>query len=601
MYENLAPRSVDPPHIRAQAGKAKPNEAVKTKRARDIPERPKAGSPVNRDHLRESWEQFGDQNGLYSKKDHTVHAEAQEEKIGFKVVSSTSNEPKESTTTDSSETPENDLEQRIRAMTNAKVSNWAASVEHDDFEANATTTEQHKAMDLRVNDEEMQAQEERDTKGFSSTSQNSRRPRDRRPAKNGFRASRDPEWNRDLVPGKLPKPEIRVNRNKRLVNDMSVGKTLAEGQGAYLPGGIYNVKYQGTTRTFSCEDIEYYDDADYAMYGIPRHLRPNWKQDCPSIKPSWLKDSPASSGFYPDGIPTKDSDTYTMARDGTLQPRIRPKVNMSLRSAREEDMAQVKSLYNDYVVSGVHAIDSSPTSEEDWIQRWQEARADRKPFLVATLSDTLDQKFRKFLKKGEKERKARGDPLEKDRVYAAGRHGRANLNLDPADKIIGFAVSERFGQRHSIFDKTAEVFVYTHKDYQRHGVATMLIDQILSAHDTYYVSQRTQEVQTFMGPEDTAVNLGRGGVGMKKTVITAFYVRGDKEEEAMFRGKKGLLEEVFGFYQSSMMMNIGEKTIDGKIVPYVSLGVHFATAADLNQYMHGAVHARVGDLQGRLR
>ena len=231
-----------------------------------------------------------------------------------------------------------------------------------------------------------------------------------------------------------------------------------------------------------------------------------------------------------------------------------PKVNMYIRPARETDLQQVSELYGHYVRNTVSAIEFYPPPIGEWSLKLEEADRDSRPFMVAVLKKTKRDAFKEVLRDFERPRPKKG-PRNGWQPPTENRRGNnRNMALECEEKVIGFAFSDRFSFRDTIFHQTLELMIYTHKDYLHQGVMRNLMDRVLQAQDENYQSFRGTDLDI---KEDKNHHWYLRGLGCaRKTVISLFYVRG---KEDTFKWQKEVLEKVFEFHQASLLVNIGLK------------------------------------------
>lgn len=153
--------------------------------------------------------------------------------------------------------------------------------------------------------------------------------------------------------------------------------------------------------------------------------------------------------------------------------RLRPSVpKMFIRSARPEDMAAVRDIYNYYVQSSCATPETEDRTRDDMVQRYSDAVFSKLPFIVACEKGEV-------IKPRKKKGKIRFD--DEDIVLP--------------DKVIGFAVAEDYNDMKGVYRYTAQVEVYTDYRYYMKGVASCLMDKITALLDPDFLERGGYEVR----------------------------------------------------------------------------------------------------------
>ena len=160
-----------------------------------------------------------------------------------------------------------------------------------------------------------------------------------------------------------------------------------------------------------------------------------------------------------------------------------PLANIYIRPAQHSDMRQVSVIYNQYVRTSPMISDLTDTDEYEWRSRWQTAKDEKLPFLVAVLinGQALDQKA------DELHAAWYGRP---SRPQNRGVRNKARAQATKEEIIVGFVLAEDFGSKVSAFQHTAELQVFVHDRHLRLGVGKTLIDRILPALDANHISRQ---------------------------------------------------------------------------------------------------------------
>ena len=136
---------------------------------------------------------------------------------------------------------------------------------------------------------------------------------------------------------------------------------------------------------------------------------------------------------------------------------LRPRINMFIRPANENDVPQLTKIYNYYAEHTVLAPENEGIAQRTMAARLRSMEEARLPFLVAVA------------KASNPNRKARDDsPF---------------LNHDA---IIGFAAAEEMGPQNNMWGFTVDIEVYIDNRYYSKGAGKNLLDRLLFCLDPNY-------------------------------------------------------------------------------------------------------------------
>ncbi|KAK5122593.1 hypothetical protein LTR85_003856 [Meristemomyces frigidus] len=153
----------------------------------------------------------------------------------------------------------------------------------------------------------------------------------------------------------------------------------------------------------------------------------------------------------------------------TNRERIKPGVNLYVRSARPADMVQLRDIYNHYVEFTCCTPEAERRTTSDMNQRYNDILSNRLPFLVACERGGKVPNRRK-------KRNPEGD-------------------LIIPDKVVGFAFADDYNDMTGMYRFTAEVEVYTSKHHYMKGIAKCLMDKLTALLDPEYVERGGFDVQ----------------------------------------------------------------------------------------------------------
>jgi len=202
---------------------------------------------------------------------------------------------------------------------------------------------------------------------------------------------------------------------------------------------------------------------------------------------------------------------------------IKPQVKLYVRSARPADMVEIRDIYNHYIEFTTSAPETQPHITEDMHHLHGDVKNNKLPFLVAC------ERGRKITS-----RKLRENCEE----------------VILPDRVIGFAFANDYNDLRGMYRFTVEAEVYTHKEYNMKGVATCLMDKLVSLLDPHYEERGGFEVQ---GQDLEGARVGASRI-LQNIVINLPYAQPERLEWAS-RWLCGWL----GFEQVGDMKNIGIK------------------------------------------
>lgn len=153
--------------------------------------------------------------------------------------------------------------------------------------------------------------------------------------------------------------------------------------------------------------------------------------------------------------------------DRQNQDKIKPGIELYVRSARPEDMSRIREIYNYYVDFSVCTPETMRRTKADMQQRLDDVHHNLLPFLVAC---------------------ERGGKVPARRKKAKGE------DLILPDKVVGFAMADDYNDMQGMYRFTAEIEVYTDKEYYMKGVAKCLLDKLMALLDPQYIEKGGYEV-----------------------------------------------------------------------------------------------------------
>ncbi|KAF1820010.1 uncharacterized protein K489DRAFT_383561 [Dissoconium aciculare CBS 342.82] len=162
--------------------------------------------------------------------------------------------------------------------------------------------------------------------------------------------------------------------------------------------------------------------------------------------------------------------TTETRRDGAHeQPIYQHEKSPSLRFAKLADAACLLALYNHCILNTCQTSEASPCLQKDIFERVRSAQVSKLPFLIAYEPG--------HLVKASKSHKAR--------------HGGHVEDRQMPDVILGFADVQKYDQKYtsSQFASTVGIQVFTHRGHLRQGIATCLLDKLISILDADYLEQ----------------------------------------------------------------------------------------------------------------
>lgn len=149
--------------------------------------------------------------------------------------------------------------------------------------------------------------------------------------------------------------------------------------------------------------------------------------------------------------------------------RIKPGLNLYIRSAKPADIKQITEIYNHYIRNGACTPETSERLVSDMLARYREIIRNKLPFLVAC---------------------ERG-------IKVPARRKKRDVDEDIIlpDRIVGFTFADDYNDMQGMYRFTAEVEVYTHNEHFMKGVAKCLLDKLMAMLNPEYVERGGFDVQ----------------------------------------------------------------------------------------------------------
>lgn len=204
--------------------------------------------------------------------------------------------------------------------------------------------------------------------------------------------------------------------------------------------------------------------------------------------------------------------------------RIKPGLNMYVRSARPTDMVQLRDIYNHYVDFACCIPECERRTTSDMTGRYRDILANRLPFLVAC-------------ERGGKvpARRKKRNPDQEDLILP--------------DRVVGFAYADDYNDMTGMYRFTAEVEVYVSKQHYMQNVAKCLMDKLMALLDPEYIEHGGFDIQ---GEELEGV-----GVGAQR-VISDIVANVPYDKPDTLEWKSRWLISM-GFVQKGNLEGIGNK------------------------------------------
>jgi len=208
----------------------------------------------------------------------------------------------------------------------------------------------------------------------------------------------------------------------------------------------------------------------------------------------------------------------------TKNEQIKPAINLYVRSARPDDITQIRDIYNHYIDFAACTPETRRCSTPDMLQRYRDILDNKLPFLVAC---------------------ERGEKVTSRKKRTEGE------DLILPDRVVGFAFADDYNDMQGLYRFTAELEVYTHKSHYMKGVAKCLLDKLIGLLDPGYVERGGFTVE---GEE-------LDGIGCSRVIQNVIVnLPHEKPERLEWVGR--WLGNWLGFEQVGNLTDIGNK--DGK-------------------------------------
>ncbi|KAK3705009.1 hypothetical protein LTR37_013526 [Vermiconidia calcicola] len=208
------------------------------------------------------------------------------------------------------------------------------------------------------------------------------------------------------------------------------------------------------------------------------------------------------------------------------QEKIKPGLNIYVRSARPVDVQHIREIYNHYVTYSVCTPETQRRTLSDMQQRYQDILANKLPFLVA---------------------------CERGGKIGGRRRKNAGEEIILPDKVVGFAIADDYNDMLGMYRFTAEVEVHVNHEHYLKGVAKCLLDKIIAMLDPDYVER---------GGFDT-VGEELEGVGPSR-MISNIIINLPYDKPERLEWVERWLSSWLGFKQVGNLTGIGNK--EGKSV-----------------------------------
>lgn len=187
---------------------------------------------------------------------------------------------------------------------------------------------------------------------------------------------------------------------------------------------------------------------------------------------------PTPSKLVEEPIPWISSQQDSLATECIPDTSIHPKVNLYLRKAQTSDMAQITKIYNHYATDSLRVPECTSVAPRHMLDRFNSITTVFHVFIVACLASG-----------------------PKGATKGPGKRNKHNVTND---RIIGFAYSDDFNDPLGMYRFLAEVEVYTDPEFARMGVASCLMDKLVSILDPYWTPRGGYEIRDdSLGREST--------------------------------------------------------------------------------------------------
>ena len=200
--------------------------------------------------------------------------------------------------------------------------------------------------------------------------------------------------------------------------------------------------------------------------------------------------------------------------------KIKPDLNLYIRSAKPVDIPDIRKIYNHYVSYSVCAPETERRTNADMLQRYKDIIANKLPFLVC---------------------------CERGAKIKAKKKNKDGEDMVLPDRVIGFASADDYNDLRGMYRFTAELEVYVDNSCYMKGVAKCLLDKLMGMLDPEYMERGGYD--TF-GEELEGVGPARV---IQNLIVNMPYV------DEKYLAWKGEWFEKYGFERVGHLKGIGNK------------------------------------------
>lgn len=231
-----------------------------------------------------------------------------------------------------------------------------------------------------------------------------------------------------------------------------------------------------------------------------------------------------------------------------------PLLNIYIRRATLRDMPEIRDIYNHYVDHGVCTPETSGRTTLDMQERFQ---------VCMTRSVACVPSPNEHAAKSQQDTQTNTLPYlvacERGGTSSKGQRRARKFNADFVlpDRIVGFAHADDYNDMLSMYRFTAEIEVFTHKEFLMKGIAKCLLDKLIGLLDPGYVERGGFEV---VGDD----LIGIGPSRLIKMIVCNFPYDAKKPEKVEWVGRWLCSPEWLGFKEVGNLEGVGNK--EGKVV-----------------------------------